>query len=175
MRPLLFAIGFDIHGETLEIRTAVELHRLLTKALQIEMSYETIADWEGYVTVNSPKFRDTLFSLISESERHETLVKEMIEMIIMPKGSEQLPLGQPRFDFSNRGELDVMMELLRYEKLSYDLYSSIRVAAGSMGDKGFVREGDMPHLLAILDQLIKEESDHENLVSSFLGNVKMIR
>jgi hypothetical protein len=158
----------------MEIRTSVELHRLLIKALQIEMSYETIADWEGFVSVSSPKFRDTLFGLISESEMHESLVKEMIEMVIMPPGEEQLPLSHPHFDFSNRGELDIMMELLRYEKLAFDLYSSIRAAAGNISGKGFIDEEHMPRFLAILDQLVKEESDHEHLVSSFLGNVKMI-
>jgi hypothetical protein len=158
----------------MEIRTSVELHRLLTKALQIEMSYETIADWEGFVSVSSPKFRDTLFGLISESEKHEALVKEMIEMVIMPQGAEQTPLSDPRFDFSNRGELDIMMELLRYEKLAFDLYSSVRAAAGNMYGKGFIDDEKMPRLIAILDQLVKEESDHEHMVSGFLGNVKMI-
>jgi hypothetical protein len=158
----------------MEIRTSVELHRVLIKALQIEMSYETIADWEGFVSVSSPKFRDTLFGLISESEKHETLVKEMIEMVIMPQGEGQLPLSNPHFDFSNRGELDIMMELLRYEKLAFDLYSSIRAAAGNMYGKGFIDDVNMPRFLAILDQLVKEESDHEHLVSGFLGNVKMI-
>ncbi len=155
----------------MEIRTSVELHRLPTKALQIEMSYETIADWEGFVSVSSPEFRDTLFGLISESEKHESLVKEMIGMIMVPQGAEQLPLGQPRFDFSHRGELDVMMELLRYEKLAFDFYSSIRAAASNIGGKEFVNNGNMPRFLAILDQLVHEESDHEHLVSGFLGNV----
>jgi len=160
---------------TVEIRTATELHRLLTKALQIEMSYETIADWEGYISVNTPKFRDTLFGLISESGQHETLVKEMLGMIILPNDAVQIPLGQPRFDFTGRGELDVMMELLRYEKLSFDLYSSIRLAAGNPNCEKFVIKDEMSRFLAILDQLIIEESDHEHMVSGFLGNVKMIR
>jgi hypothetical protein len=98
----------------------------------------------------------------------------MIEMVIMPPGEEQLPLSHPHFDFSNRGELDIMMELLRYEKLAFDLYSSIRAAAGNIGGKKFIDNEDMPRFLAILDQLVKEESDHEHLVSGYLGNVKMI-
>jgi hypothetical protein len=158
----------------MEIQTAIELHRLLTKALQIEMSYETIADWEGYVSVSTPKFRDTLFALISESGRHETLVKEMIGMVDIPGNVEQVPLGQPRFDFNGRGELDVMMELLRYEKLAFDLYSSIRLAVANSDSERFVSKENLPHFIAILDQLIIEESDHEHLVSSFMGNVKMI-
>lgn len=159
----------------MEIRNAAELHRLLTKALQIEMSYETIADWEGYVTVSTPKFRDALFGLISESGQHEVLVRQLIEMVILAGEFDQPPLSQPRFDFTGRGELDVMMELLRYEKLAFDLYSSIRLAAGKPGCEVFVSMDDMPRFLAILDQLIIEESDHEHMVSSFLGNVKMIR
>jgi hypothetical protein len=138
------------------------------------MSYETIADWEGYVTVSTPKFRDTLFALISESGRHEALVKEMIGMIEIPSDANDVPLGQPRFDFNGRGELDVMIELLRYEKLAFDLYSSIRLAVGNSNSERFVSKENLPHLLAILDQLIIEESDHEHLVSSFMGNVKMI-
>ena len=138
------------------------------------MSYETIADWEGYVSVSTPKFRETLFALISESGRHETLVKEMIGMIDIPPDADQVHLGQPRFDFSGRGELDVMMELLRYEKLAFDLYSGIRLAVGNSNSERFVSGDNLPHLLAILDQLIIEESDHEHLVSSFMGNVKMI-
>ncbi len=138
------------------------------------MSYETIADWEGYVSVSTPKFRDTLFALISESGRHETLVKEMIGMIDLPVDDAQIPLVQPHFDFNGRGELDIMIELLRYEKLSFDLYSDIRLAAGNSNSERFVSNNNLPRLLAILDQLIMEESDHEHLVSGFLGNVKMI-
>jgi hypothetical protein len=158
----------------LEIRTAIEFHRLLVKALQIEMSYETIADWEGYVSLSTPKFRETLFGLISESGRHEAMVKELIAMVDMPPDADLTPLGHPRFDFNGRGELDVMMELLRYEKLAFDLYSSIRAAAGNSNCERFVNKDNLPRMLAILDQLIVEESDHEHLVSGFLGNVKMI-
>jgi rubrerythrin len=159
----------------LEISNAVELHRLLTKALQVEMSYEALADWEGYVSVSSPKFRDTLFGLISESGKHETMVKEMIEMVVLPQGASPLPFQQLRFDFGGRSELDVMTELLRYEKLAHDLYASIRAAAGNIGGKGFVSEENLPRFLAVLDQLIMEESDHEQLVSDFIGKVQMIR
>jgi hypothetical protein len=67
-----------------------------------------------------------------------------------------------------------MIELLRYEKLSFDLYSDIRLAAGNSNSERFVSNDNLPRLLAILDQLIMEESDHEHLVSGFLGNVKMI-
>lgn len=138
------------------------------------MSYETIADWEGYVSVTTPKFRDTLFALISESGRHEILVKEMIGMIDLPVDEVQTPLAQLRFDFNGRSELDIMIELLRYEKLSFNLYSDIRLAAGNSNSERFVSNDNLPRLLAILDQLIMEESDHEHLVSGFLGNVKMI-
>ena len=157
------------------IRDAEELHKLLAKALQIESEYETLAEWQGYISLSNPKYRDLLFELISDSEKHAAWVKDMLGMVILPSGYQSAMLPPPSFDFQGKSEFDTLMELERYEQLTLDLYSAIKAALTKSDLQKVVREGDLPKMLSILDELITDEAHHRDAVRSFIGQVKMIR
>jgi uncharacterized protein YihD (DUF1040 family) len=70
----------------MKIRNVEELHKLLSKAWEIESQFETLAFWEGYTAVASEAFRSTLFQLISESEKHKGMVQELLDAVILPNG-----------------------------------------------------------------------------------------
>lgn len=157
------------------IRDAEELHKLLAKALQIESEYETLAEWQGYISLSNPKYRDLLFELISDSEKHAAWVKDMLSMVIIPSGYQSATLPPPSFDFQGKSEFDTLMELERYEQLTLDLYSAIKAALTRSDLQNVVRQGDLPKMLSTLDELIADEAHHRDAVHSFIGQVKMIR
>jgi len=159
----------------MEIRTVEELHKLVSKALEIETSYETIAQWEGYVAVNNPLYRETLFQLISESEKHKNMVQTMLDMIILPKGYQAPSLHQQTFDFRGKSEFDVMLELMRYEQLAFDLYCTVKRSVESTNLEGWIRPEDRASFMKMLDELIRDESEHKEIVTKHVGRVKMIR
>jgi rubrerythrin len=159
----------------MRIRDAEELYKLLAKALQIESEYETLAEWQGYISLDNPKYRDLLFELISDSEKHAAWVKEMRGMVTLPPGHQAPDLPPAKFDFQGRSEFDTLMELERYEQLTLDLYTAIRAALTISDLEGKIHEEDLPRMLKILDDLISDEIHHRDAVHSFVGQVKMIR
>ncbi len=159
----------------MQIRDAEELHKLLGKALQIESEYETLAEWEGYISLSNPKYRDLLFELISDSEKHATWVKEMLGMVILPAGYKAPELPPASFDFRGRSEFDTLMELERYEQLTLDLYTAVKGAVSRSDLKGKITEGGLERMLRILDDLIADETRHRDAVHSFVGQVKLVR
>lgn len=158
----------------MQIRNPEELHKLLSKALQIEAEYETLAEWEGYVSVENPKYRDLLFELISDSEKHAIWVKEMLGMVILPSDYKAPMLPPASFDFRGKSEFDTLLELERYEQLTLDLYSAIRAAILKSDLKEHVREGDLDKMIGTLENLILDETHHRDAVHSYVGMVKMI-
>lgn len=159
----------------MQIRNSEELHKLLSKAYQIETEYETLAEWEGYVSVQNPKYRDLLFELISDSEKHAFMVKDLLSMVLLPQNYHAPVLQPASFNFSRKSEFDVMLELERYEQLTLDLYSAIRDAVLKSDVETHVRSGDLDAFVAILDKLIVDEAHHRDAVHSYVGGVKMIR
>jgi hypothetical protein len=159
----------------MQIKNAEELHKLLTKAYQIETQYETLVEWEGYVMVTNPKYRETLFELISESEKHGAMVIALIDMVILPKEYSAPPLHKSTFDFSAKSEFDIMLDLMKYEQLAFDLYSAIREAVLGSDLRGCIRPENMGSFVAILDELIRDESDHKARISTHVGRVTMIK
>jgi rubrerythrin len=157
------------------IRNAEELHKLLSKALQIESEYETLAEWEGYISLDNPKYRDLLFELISDSEKHAIWVKEMLSMVVLPSGYKVPELPTASFDFRGKSEFDTLINLERYEQLTLDLYTAIKGALSRSDLIGKIREGDLERMLKILDDLISDETHHREAVHSLVGQVKLIR
>jgi len=157
------------------IRSAEELHKLLTKAWEVETQYETLAHWEGYIAASSDEFRATIFGLISESQKHEGLVKELLDSVILPKSYKAEPLQRKSFDFQGHSEFDVMTELGGYEHLAFDLYSRIKQAVKMSDVDGWIPREKQRRFMEILDQLIADESEHAQIVDSHVGRVKKIR
>jgi rubrerythrin len=157
------------------IRNAEELHKLLSKAFQIECEYETLAEWEGYISLDNPKYRDLLFELISDSEKHAIWIKEMLGMVVLPMGYKAPELPAASFDFNGRSEFDTLMELERYEQLTLDLYTAIKGALSGSDLKGVIKDGDLERMLTILNDLIADETRHRDEVHALVGHVKFIR
>ena len=158
-----------------EIRTGEELANFLRKALEIEAGFESVSQWEGYINVKKDEFRDVIFELISESEKHRTLVETMISKIRISPGSEALPLQPHAFNFKNKTEFEIMMDLLKYEKLVYDTYLNIKEALKHSNPDPFIEEKDVAFFFSTLDLLIREGAEHSDHIASYVGHVERIR
>ncbi|MDD1767052.1 MAG: hypothetical protein LUQ27_00605 [Methanomassiliicoccales archaeon] len=158
-----------------EIRTGEELANFLRKALEIEAAFESVSQWEGYINVKKDEFRDVIFELISESEKHRTLVESMISKVKISPGSAALPLQPHAFNFKNKTEFEIMMDLSRYEKLAYDTYLNIKEALKHSSLDNIISAEDVPFFFSTLELLIREESEHSAHIASYVGNVERIR
>ena len=158
-----------------DIRTGQELASFLRKALEIEASFESVSQWEGYISIKKDEFRDVIFELISESERHRTLVESMISKVRVPPGSEALPLRIHAFDFKNKTEFEIMMDLSKYEKLAYDTYLNIRDALKRFNVEGYIETKDVPFFFSTLELLIREKSEHSDHIANYAASMERTR
>lgn len=158
-----------------EIRTSDELLTFLYKALEIETSFESMSQWESYINIKKDEFRDVVSELILESEKHKAMVEELISKVKV-NHQWQMPSIRPReFDFKNKTEFEIMMELSKYEKLAYDIYKNIYDALKKSDLTNLVREGDSGLFFSTLELLINDESDHQSKIARYVGKVERIR
>jgi hypothetical protein len=157
-----------------QLRNRNELASLLKKALEIEKGFENMSQWEGYVQARTNAFRDTLFTMISESEHHATMVTDMLDRLNVPK-QDGLPLRVQLFDYSLREESEVMRELARNEKLAMDTYSNIRDSLKATDSSTWLSEEDRIFIMRYLQELILAEAEHVKLATKNLGKVERIR
>lgn len=158
-----------------EIRTSDELLTFLQKALEIEASFESMSQWESYINIKKDEFRDVIFELISESEKHRAMVEELISKVkVNPQW--QMPSIRPReFNFKNKTEFEIMMELSRYEKLAYDIYKNIYDALKKSDMTSLIKEGGSAPFFSTLELLINDESEHQSKIARYVGKVERIR
>jgi len=159
-----------------EIRTGDELTSFLRKAKEIEMAFETTVQWEGYIDVKKDEFRELLFKLISDSDRHNNNVDQLISMIKTEHEADTKQLAARTFNFKNKNEMEIMMEIGKYEKLIHDLYSNILDGCKNSNMRALLKdENNIPAFISMLEKLIMEEQGHMNLVSKYVGKIERIR
>ncbi|MDH3364990.1 MAG: hypothetical protein OEM29_03155 [Thermoplasmata archaeon] len=153
-----------------------ELAGFLHKALEIERAFETVAEWEGYVSVEKKEFKNVLFQLVSDSNGHGRTVESLLKMVHTGNDYGELPL-QPRvFNFGGKNELEVMSEISRIENIMFDLYSNIREALqDSDFHKLLIDKDNAAPFMTALDGLIDDETRHLSLISKYVRKLDRLR
>lgn len=153
-----------------------ELSGYLHKALEIERGFETVAEWEGYVSVKEKEFRNVLFQLVSDSGGHVRKVESLLAMVRTTEDYHGLPL-QPRvMNFKAKSEVEVMTEISRIENIMFDMYSDIREALqGSDMSRLLVDVKNAAPFLATLDGLIDDEERHISIISKYVRKLDRLR
>ncbi len=157
------------------ITSGDELADILSKALQIEMEFESSSVWEGYIEIKTDEIRDLIFTLSSDSHKHAKMVEKLMEMVNVESGSRSPPLQQRQFNFTNMEDGEIMKNLLKYDKLALDLYSGIRDSIDQEGSNIPISSEDYEKFRSIIDELISDEKRHVKLIKSFVGNIERIR
>lgn len=157
-----------------QMRDKNELASFLKKGLEIERGFESMAQWEGYVQAKSDEFRDMLFTMISESEHHASMVTEMLTRIDVTK-MDTYGLRQQVFDFSQKEESEVTRDIAKTEKLALDLYTNIRDSLESSDTSNWLSVEDKSYFIGNLNKLIADETRHLYMATKNVGKVVRIR
>jgi hypothetical protein len=154
-------------------RTGDEFAETLQKALQIEEGFESVAQWEAYVSTQNDDFRKMIFQLLSDSARHKNLVEAMLSKVKVSNPKQSIPLKPRVYDFTGREDQEVMDQLLKIENLMLNTYLLVNEALIHGDLDSLIEPADKELFLGSLSVLIKDENTHASLVSSKKG--KMIR
>jgi len=153
-----------------------ELRNLLRKALEVETGFESVAQWEGYVTAKQDEFRQVLFRLTSDSEAHRRMVESLLKQVRATRRSSALPLKPREITFRGKSDLEIMTQISKMEILMYNLYSDIKKVLAESDLGLMLNEGaDAESFLSTLDSLIKDEEKHMALVSVYVHSVDRLR
>ncbi len=159
-----------------KVKDGDEVANLLRRALEIEKTFESAGQWEGYLSLRGEQFREVLFQLITESDTHGRLVESMLQMVKVTPDHAQIPLQTRRFDFKQKNDLEIMMDIGKTEKMMLDLYTSVRDSLNGADPADYLKDpGDAAKFLETLERLIREETNHARIISRYAGHVERIR
>ena len=142
----------------------------------METGFESVAQWEGYVTTKQNEFREVLFSLISDSEGHKRIVESLLDLVRATGKSTYTPVKPREILFRGNNDLEMMTQISKMEILMYNLYSDIRKAfAASETEMLLNDKNDAESFLSAIDTLIQDEAKHMEMVSQYVRNVERLR
>ena len=157
------------------IKSGSELAGLMKKALEVESGFESVAQWEGYVSVADAEMRALLFELISDSDEHRRIVESLLAMVIAGDDSA-LPLQPRTFSFKGKNDIEVMNEIARVEKLMFNMYTDILSAVQRSDLESFLSDPeDAAVFISQLKSLIEGEAKHMASVARYVRKVDRLR
>ncbi|UCE91503.1 MAG: hypothetical protein JSV90_08925 [Methanobacteriota archaeon] len=158
------------------IKNGDELRSLLRKALEVEVGFESVALWEGYVTAKQDEFREVLFSLISDSEGHRRIVESLLDQVRATGSPSHAPVKPREVTFRGNDDLEMMTQISKMEMLMYNLYSDIKKAFVASETESLLNDqSDVESFLSAIDSLIQDEAKHMEMVSQYVRNVERLR
>ena len=157
-----------------KIRDIDELQYLMEKLYWIEVSLEMLGQWEGYLEAGE-KYRDSLFKISRDSQRHRSMVKKLCSNI---DGLNVARITEEReetgFDFKGKKDEEIIFDIMKHERTAHDMYTRLR----DLTDRDLIKERwleeDPEDYFKQLDMLIKEEEGHIALIKPFLGGMESI-
>lgn len=151
------------------IDTGGQLVSLLTKALEIETTYEEAGMKQGYFHTETDRMREIIQMMIFDSKLHKTLVESMIQRTNVP--GEKIPNASSLGTYMLPAELNAMtmLGIADMEKLAHDLYSHIRSAVEASDTSAYLTPEDRKYVLETLAKLIHAEKVHYDVAMSSAG------
>lgn len=166
------------YGKENEIKicSIEELSSLLSRAYWVETQLEQSMQWEAYMTVKE-KFRDPLFKISHDSEKHKTMVKKICENIDgmdLEKSLKEAGLNKKEFDFKGKWDEEIINELLKNEYLVKDTYTKLYQHIDRNFIQKHLKDKDVDGFFNKLSWLIDEETRHVDLLMPFVGKIERI-
>lgn len=164
-------------GNELKITALDEFLSLLGKAYWLETQFENIMQWQAYMTVKNESYRNALFTLSHDSEKHKAIILQFIEKfegVTTTTLEEHAGLKQKEFDLKGKWDEEIITELLKNEFLALDVYTKLYMHT----DREFIKKiwkGTNPEeFFTQLEFLIKEEKKHINILTPLAGKLERI-
>ncbi len=159
------------------INNIEELESLLSRAYWIEEEFEQVPQWDAFTKLNT-KYRDIIFSLAHDSEKHKNKIKKMasnikgigVEAMKNNIGARNTVMLQKHFM-----DQEIMANIMDNDILALEIYTRIHAyTANSFIEE--IWEGDDPEeFFVMLDDLIHGEKNHIELVKPHVGRIERIR
>jgi rubrerythrin len=159
-------------GEVLGIRSVEDLVEALVKARGIEMAFEEVLHWRGFLTMEDSEAAKVLETLVRDSSRHERMVDALLRIIHPPgpiRSGRTAPIvidGEDRMQF--------LRKLLEAEDLAHYMYSTILDALKRLDPKIVGGEKNLRDMVRVLGELVSAEKRHRELVSKLIAAEKNI-
>jgi rubrerythrin len=133
--------------------------------------------WQAYMTVKNDSYRNALFQISHDSEKHKSILTQLImnfKNVTTKMLEDHAGLKEKEFDLRGKWDEEIITELLKNEHLALDVYTKLYHHT----DKQFIQkiwEGKNSDLFFTqLEFLIKEEQKHINLLTPLAGKLERI-
>jgi hypothetical protein len=164
-------------GNEFKITTKEEFLSLLGKAYWLETQFENIMQWQAYMTIKKDSYRNVLFQLSHDSEKHKGILTQLItnfEDITTKTLEDHSGMMKKEFDLKGKWDEEIITELLKNEYLALDVYTKLYMYT----DKEFIEKtwrGENPNeFFKHMEFLINEEKKHIHLLTPLAGKLERI-
>lgn len=149
-----------------------EIVQMLRAAADLEENFESIGEWEGFLSIRNNEIGRLLSRLIMESETHRRLVESMVKMVNADMYNETEPHAPDPITLEGKTDLEILKGLLGLEKMLRDVYLGIKRMLPGIDLNAVMDNDAVSVFISHLDSLIAAEEMHFNLVSDSLERVK---
>lgn len=164
-------------GSEFKITLRNEFLSLLGKAYWLESQFENIMQWQAYMSVKNDAYRDVLFQLSHDSEKHKGIILQLIthfEEVTAEILEDHSGMAEKEFDLKGKWDEEIITELLKNEYLALDVYTKLYTYT----DKEFIKKiwkgSDSELFFKQLEFLMNEEKKHINLLTPLAGKLERI-
>jgi len=160
-----------------KITTKDEFLSLLGKAYWLETQFENIMQWQAYMTIKNDSYRNALFQISHDSEKHRTILTQLIKNfkdVTVNTIEDYASLKEKDMDFKGKWDEEIITELLKNEHLVLDIYTKLHTYT----DKEFLQKiwkgSSSDQFFKHLEFLKKEEEKHILLLTPLAGKLERI-
>lgn len=160
-----------------KITTLNEFLSLLGKAYWLETQFENIMQWQAYMTVKNNSYRNVLFQLSHDSEKHKGIIIQLIthfKDVSSKTLEDHSGMLEKEFDLKGKWDEEIITELLKNEYLALDVYTKLHTYLDKEFLKKMWKGSDSELFFKHLEFLINEEKKHINLLTPLAGKLERI-
>lgn len=160
-----------------KITTKDEFLSLLGKAYWLETQFENIMQWQAYITVKNEAYRNALFIISHDSEKHKGILLQFIENlegISRQDIEEQAGLKQKELDMKGKWDEEIITELLKNEHLVLDVYTKLHMYTDKKLIQKIWKGEHAEEFFTQLEFLMREEKKHINILTPLAGKLERI-
>lgn len=166
-----------MNGNEFKIATRDEFLSLLGKAYWLETQFENIMQWQAYMTIKKDSYRNVLFQLSHDSEKHKDILTQLIknfEDVTTKTLEEHAGMMKKEFDLKGKWDEEIITELLKNEYLALDIYTKLHLYTDKEFIQGMWKTSSPDQFFKHMEFLINEEKKHINLLTPLAGKLERI-
>lgn len=148
-----------------------ELASLMGKVLEVETIFESLAEWEGYLKTKNSALADLVLRLYSDSNNHMTIVRSLILKTSVGDKVVEPSTETSTFSFDGVSERDIADDILRMERMAYDLYGQITEVVNRLGPDSVLKDGQSREFMSKVGGLRAAEQNHIKMVEQFIDTL----